>query len=347
MFLRLLLLTVAMSPKLFAGGLHWDRLSDLPDSQGFAGAFVGVSDGALLFAGGANVVGDLWADPLNKKWTDRAFVFEKSNRVWQVARPLTQPKAYGVSVTTSDGVACLGCCDETHYFTESFLLRWRHNTLEYDHLPDLPMSCAYGCGALVGHTIYVAGGQQTPSSTEALHTFWALDLTEKPLRWRSLEPWPGPARILGVSGVSGDTFFLFSGASLSADPLGRPKRTYLVDAYAFSIKSGWRRLADLPRPAVAAPSPAFPTGRGEILVVSGDDGEDVAFQPLRDHPGFPRNILRYSIERDAWTKDENCPLSRATAPTAVWDGDYVIPNGEVRPRVRTPQVWTLHWSGSP
>jgi hypothetical protein len=35
------------------------------------------------------------------------------------------------------------------------------------------------------------------------------------------------------------------------------------------------------------------------------------------------------------------PLSRATAPVVSWQGGTVIPNGEVRPGRRTPEVWML------
>ena len=35
------------------------------------------------------------------------------------------------------------------------------------------------------------------------------------------------------------------------------------------------------------------------------------------------------------------PLSRATAPVVEWQGRAVIPNGETRPGVRSPEVWAL------
>src|SRR5204862_492855 len=81
-------------------------------------------------------------------------------------------------------------------------------------LPPLPLPCANACGAVVGRTVYIAGGIETPTATEALHTFWALDLdAQKPI-WRELDPWPGPARMLGVAGALDDSFYLFSGAAL-------------------------------------------------------------------------------------------------------------------------------------
>jgi len=73
--------------------------------------------------------------------------------------------------------------------------------------------------------------------------------------------------------------------------------------------------------------------------VSGDDGTKVDFQPVREHPGFPRDVLAYDATHDAWSRAGDVPFSRATVPVVRWLGRDVIPNGEARPRVRTPEVW--------
>jgi N-acetylneuraminic acid mutarotase len=217
-------------------------------------------------------------------------------------------------------------------------MKWAAGTLEFSALPSLPRPCANGCGALVGRVIYVAGGTEAPGSTTALRSLWALDLDQSPLVWQELPPCPGPGRILATAGVHGDSFYLFSGASLDAGPDGKPVRTYLKDAYCFSPAKGWARLADLPRPAVAAPSPALSSSRA-LLVVSGDDGANVDFRPPEQHPGFPRTVLAYDVATDTWSTQEGVPFSRVTVPVVGWNGGFVLPNGEVRPRERTPQVW--------
>jgi len=77
------------------------------------------------------------------------------------------------------------------------------------------------------------------------------------------------------------------------------------------------------------------------MILTGDDGLNVAFKPVEKHPGFPRNALVYNADTDEWTVLDNVPFSRATAPMVKWHDRFVIPNGEVRPRVRTPEVWSL------
>jgi hypothetical protein len=102
---------------------------------------------------------------------------------------------------------------------------------------------------------------------------------------------------------------------------------------------GWTRIADMPRAAVAAPSPALAASGSRLVIVSGDDGSKVNFAPVREHPGFPRDVLIYDPERNAWTTGGDLPISLATAPVVEWRDGLVIPNGEVRPRVRTNEVW--------
>jgi N-acetylneuraminic acid mutarotase len=128
--------------------------------------------------------------------------------------------------------------------------------------------------------------------------------------------------------------------SLAADDAGKPVRHYLKDAYCFTPGKGWKRIPDLPRAAVAAPSPAI-VFKNQLLIVSGDDGELVNFEPKAAHPGFPKNMLGYDPLSDRWTNSGDTPLSRATAPVVPWKNGFVIPNGEARPGYRTPEVWSV------
>jgi N-acetylneuraminic acid mutarotase len=320
--------------------LDWDQLPSIPDREGFAAPFAGVSDGALILAGGANIPGDKWTEPIVKKWYDSIFTLDDPKAKWRRAGKLPRPLAYGVSVTVDEGVICLGGSDSSQHYAEVMLYSMKNGTLKRKALPGLPAPCANACGAVVGRTIYVAGGIETPLATTAMHTFWALDLNAQEPLWRELDPWPGPERMLAVAGVLDSSFYLFSGTKLTPDADGKPVREYLRDAYRFTPGEGWKRLADLPRAAVAAPSPAIANG-SRLLILSGDDGQNVAFQPIEKHPGFPRNALSYNPPADAWTVLDTMPISRATVPAVPWQDRVVIPNGEVRPRVRTPEVWSL------
>ncbi len=320
--------------------LNWSPLPTIPDAKGFAGPFAGVSGGALLVAGGANFPKAMPWEGGQKVWYDSVFVLPKPDSTWLSRFKLPRAIGYGVSATTKRGVLCAGGADAKEHFRDVFLLRWVGGQVEVQSLPSLPQPLANGCGALVGNTVYIAGGIDKPDATNTLKNFWALELTTADLHWRELEPWPGPARMLSVSGSQDGMFYLFGGTELTGDAQGKPVRHLLRDAYGYRPGEGWRRLADLPRAVVAAPSPAVTFG-GRFLIVSGDDGERANFEPKSAHPGFPRDVLAYEPRADKWSRAGDSPLSRATAPVVEWQGHAVFPNGEVRPGQRTPEVWQL------
>jgi N-acetylneuraminic acid mutarotase len=194
-------------------------------------------------------------------------------------------------------------------------------------------------GALVANTFYLAGGIDRPDSTSCLATFWSLDLSQPAAQWHDLPPCPGRPRMLAVAGSAANSFFLFSGTRLHPGPDGKPQREYLRDAWRYAPGHGWTRLADLPRAAVAAASPAPHDGASRLLVISGDDGTRVGFKPETQHPGFPRSVLAYDVTADAWTTVGDAPFSRATVPTTQWRGLWIIASGEARPGYRSPEVW--------
>jgi N-acetylneuraminic acid mutarotase len=213
--------------------------------------------------------------------------------------------------------------------------------LETSPLPPLPKPVANFCGAMLGNTIYVAGGIESPNSTSALKTFWSLDLSAAQPQWRELELWPGPGRMLATAAVQDKSFFLVGGTSLAPDAQGKPARTYLRDAYRYEPGRGWRHVADLPHPVVAPPTPAPALGSSSFLILGGDDGFLANFTPLAQHPGFPGTILTYHTITDTWRNSGTMPAAHVTTPLVRWGDAFVMPSGEVRPGVRSPAVWSL------
>lgn len=343
--------------------LHWQQLTPLPDQIGFAGVCAGVSNDALLVAGGANFPDGSNFDGHPKVWHNQISILPEPNGVWQTGLQLSQPLAYGVSVTWQDAVVCIGGGDANDHFTQVFLLRWDGREVEQTALPDLPAPMAFGAGVLFGQTIYIAGGISTPDATEALHNFWSLDLSQPAQQrtWSILPAWPGPARMLPVMGTTAQHIYLFSGTALAADEAGKPTRQLLSDGYRYApLSKTWEQLGNTPQPMVAAPGPAIPTGASHLFFLAGDDGS-LATQAatLRDkHPGFNPALYAYNHTTDAWHQQGSFPKSipndlgphrnagfypPVTTPIVFWRDTYVLPTGEIRPGVRTPLVWAGKW----
>lgn len=336
------LLFMTLSVHASPTALRWQALPALPDPEGFASSFAGVSNHALLVVGGANFPEKRPWEGGQKVWYDTVYVLEKTDAAWRVAGKVSRPIAYGVSVTARDGVICAGGGDAAGHFRTVFRLRWKEGRVIEESLPPLPAASAFGSGALVGDDFYLAGGIERSDSTSAQATLWRLRVqgSADTAQWESLPPCPGPARMLAQAGAIDGKFFFGGGVTLSAGADGKAVRTYLRDAYLYDPAKGWKRLADLPHPVAAAPSPIATAGT-KAFIVSGDDGSRTALIGPQ-HPGFKQEVLVYDLQSDTWiTAKAEAPISRATAPTAEWNGRWIVASGEKRPGFRSNEVWSV------
>ena len=57
------------------------------------------------------------------------------------------------------------------------------------------------------------------------------------------------------------------------------------------------------------------------------------------HPGFSKEILMYNAEPDEWTVVGCIPFdSPVTTNAVIWEDKVIIPSGEIKAGVRTPQI---------
>ena len=338
-----MLVMLGMPPTMLHADLEWGRLPELPAPIGLAAPFAGVAGESLVVAGGANFPTAPPWEGGTKAWHDKVFVLENPSGTWREAGCLPRPLAYGVSVTTPRGVLCVGGSDSDRHYADCFLLRFEGGQVITEPMPVLPRPLANMAGALIGNKIYMIGGTHAPADTTASNALLVLDLSQLEQGWKQSATFPGLGRILPVVGTKAGALYVLSGASLAADAAGKPVRTYLRDAWRLDAGGAWTRLADLPRAAVAAPSPAPTVGESHLFVIGGDDGTKVDFEPKSAHPGFSREILGYDTVTGTWTGFGELPdgmSSPVTAPVVCWGDRLVIPSGEIRPAVRTPQVLT-------
>jgi N-acetylneuraminic acid mutarotase len=231
----------------------------------------------------------------------------------------------------------VGGGDAQRNFAEVWLARWGDDSVKFEAWPALPRPLAQAAGAVVGRTLFVAGGLNRPDSTQAQRVFYALDLDRRAAGWHSLDACPGTERFLAAAAAHDGAFYFIGGARLIANVQGKSQREWLRDVWRYRPGDGWKRLADLPRAAVAAPTPA-PVVAGRVYVLGGDDGSQAAVTPTT-HRGFPRDVLAYDPVSNHWSHVSEAPFSLVTTSATIWQGRLVVPGGEARPGVRSPAVW--------
>lgn len=329
----------------------WKSLPALPDSLGLAGAFVGTIEESLIVAGGTNFPAKSALAGGQKVWHTDVYRLVTPEGSWRRIGALPQALAYGVSVATERGLLCLGGVDSLQQIShQAVLLTLEHDTLAVASLPDLPFPVAYACGALVGETVYLAGGVSPDTLTQPV--FLSLDLSQPStaFAWQPLPAWPGPDRAYAVAGSYQNTFLL-AGGRLDTGEGDQKSRTYLTDAYAYTASTGWKRLPDVPRSVAHAPTLVMDD---RWYILGGVEGRFTRQEALalgEDHPGWATNIMAFDLPEKAWEMAGPMVKNPAHAPTEYWapinttavrwQDRILIPSGELHPGVRTPLVYSF------
>jgi N-acetylneuraminate epimerase len=317
------------------------QLPNLPDKHGWAGMYAGVSHDTLIVAGGANFPVRPLTEGGTKTWTDKIFALEQPDGQWRDVGTLPQPLGYGLTVNYQERMILVGGSDAKQHHTTVLQLEYRDGRVTTDKLPDLPVPLANHVGALVGQSIYVVGGITEPTATATSAKVYALDLSQKQLNWAEIKGFPGAGRMLAMCGSHDNQLYVVGGVDLTKGADGTAKRVYLKDGYSYTPDQGWQKLPDLPRTIAAAPTPLAVDQAGMYLF-GGDDGSQVGV-PAQQHQGFLRTAWRFDWSKQQWSEFSALPVTRVTVPVTRWRDSWVIPSGEARPGIRSPEVWQLTW----
>lgn len=326
----------------------WNLLAPIPDSLGFAGSFAGRLGEGIICAGGAQFEQGIppWAGGV-KFWTGRIFYLKDTAANWQEIGQLPQSVGYGASASYQGKFYIAGGSDATQHFQQTYELSFEQDQLKITTLAPLPITLANAAFAQHKNYWYVLGGQESPTSQQAVNRVFRFDLSDPQQGWQELSAFADQGRILAGAAANEQGVFIFSGASLA-----HGKRTYLRDGFHYDGHS-WSKTADLPEAITAVANPGIAIKQDEFIFLSGDAG-DLADSDLRDkHPGFSRKVYTYFTKDDKWvltdtvprflptaeaTKEKSTLVAPVTSTAIMYNGGILIPGGEARPAVRTNQV---------
>ncbi len=329
--------------------LKWHNLPALPDNEGWAGMYAGVSNNVLIVAGGSQYTNGIpWWEGGQKTWSDRIFYLEDPKETWKEATiKLPRPMGTGTSISTRQGVLCIGGADSKQHYPDVFQLIYRNGDIDLIPWTPLPEARSAMVSALLDNTIYLAGGISTPQGASQ-SSFWSYDLNKGPhSEWNLEKTWPGPARHHSIAAVQNGSFFLVGGKHNYIDNEGNHQRLgRLRDTYRYTPPKGtypghWKKVSDAPHSVAAAPSPAPSLGHGHFAILGGKEPDPN--QDRKTLAFFGGDVLLYHTLSDTWSTRGPIPSDavQLVAPIISWSGKTIIVGGEDAPASRTTRVSLL------
>lgn len=329
--------------------LKWSDLPALPDTEGWAGMYAGVSNGVLIAAGGSQYANGIpWWQGGQKTWSDRVFYLESPDGAWKESTlKLPRPMGNGASLNTNQGLLCIGGADNEHHYADVFQLAYKNGEITLTPWTPLPEPRAAMSVAILNHRAYLAGGIASPKGASQ-NNFWSYDLNAgSQAKWQKEETWPGSARHYAVAAVQDKRFFLVGGKYDAIDDQGKLHRLGLLsDTYCYTPPKGnhpghWKRVSDAPHSIAAAPSPAPALGHGHFAILGGGASDPALDR--RTMTTFGGDILLYHAISDTWSTRGHLPTDavQLVAPVVTWSGKTIIVGGEDAPASRSSRVSTL------
>ena len=333
------------------------RLVGFPtEEQGFdkgvSACYCGVINGYLYIAGGCNFPDKPVAEGGKKRFYKAIYAAKlnaEGNRLeWKTVGQMPQPAAYGVSVTYENSLIFVGGNNETGGLTTAIRLRPTATGMQQEALPSLPHALDNMAGAVVGHILYVVGGNCEGVATQKV---WSLDLKNTAKEgWKEESSIPGIARVQPIAAaLAGDLLGVWGGFAPKTD-----SKAAQLAMNGASYNAGCGTWTALPVPTDALGEEVFTGGSTAIatpqkgVVVVGGVNKDVFLAAINKLPEgyllhepewyrFNNRVLCY---RDGtWTQLLQHPsVARAGCALAYWDGWVYVVGGELKPGIRTPEI---------
>jgi len=304
---------------------------------------------------------------------------EGGEYIWYTGFNIPYRAAYGVSITVPEGVICIGGNNNAETHSSVFLMKWDpvSKQIKTEDLPSLPFTMTRMAGALVDQKIYLAGGLTDGNLANTFISLDLSNWGKSNFDWEILEDFPGPPRLqaiaVGQNAAEEQHFYLFSGSSYpdhEKDPF------ILTDGLEYNPRTNkWTIIPDIMPDGEDAMSlhggSAIPIGTQHILLIGGvnrsifynawkrerdielaraiqdtvqleqllEEKHDYFLMEPEEYK-FNRDVLAYHTITQTWIKVGDYPYpGPAGAPMVEWNNGFVVVNGEIKPGVRSPEIY--------
>ena len=300
------------------------QLPSLPGA-GLSGLYAGQINGKLYVAGGCNFPDKPLAEGGKKKFYDE--ILTLTDRGWEIAGKLPEESAYGAYIQTDAGILILGGANMDGSLDKVLLLTGEG----VEALPSLPKPLEQAAWLNTGKLLYLAGGLSNGKPSLEVFSFDGNN-------WSVASTLPRPL-VQGVAVMSGENLLIWGGF----DPLAKKA---ITGGFRLNTVTGeWSDFSADITFVGSAPLGDFAAGGcdteifNRALGLSGEELQQYRIQPP-EYYRFRGELLRFNSDSCRWDTVASSPhLARAGAAMAVFDGGIVSIGGELKPGVRSPEVW--------
>lgn len=350
--------------------LEWQLTSYLPpingaSNPGVAGAVIGTNNNLLFVGGGANFQDQLPWKKGKKSFHKKIYLFRLHNNKWKAFNTkslMPVPIAYAAPCTTTKGIIAAGGENENGLLSTVYLITChpKNGSIAIKSLPSLPLPTTNASAVSIHESIYVMGGQTSHGTTS---NCWKLNLSDLKDGWKKIASLPAPRSFACAEvALMDDTYSIFFIGGRNKSQNGISEFSKTIFTYN-PVTNLWKESNPLPYGISAGTSIAL-NNQGlllfggdigsrftlveqkiqEIAKAEGHEKETLIQQKnelLESHPGFSNEILFYHLATGEISTLGKLPFQTPVTTTALLlNNQIIIPSGEIRAGVRTPNILT-------
>lgn len=374
-----ILISILTSNSCSEMNIEWNELTPLPPAvpgvvqPGLAGPYAGLHGDVLIVAGGANFSDAMPWNGGAKSYHSEVYAMQMSvnGGSWVTGGPVTSMPAaiaYGSSVSLPAGVICMGGETEAGLSDSVFMISGAGDKIIFTTLPSLPKPLSSTVSGVMGSKVFLAGGISPEGPSAALY---CLDTDEIGKGWIRLCDMP-LALINSVMVPHGSNeLWAFGGRTREIE-----SDTSVIRPEIFRYQISEDRWTHEGMITNGRDTLRFAAGTGAtvndnlIALFGGNDGsvftrvekllseiareknptvaegKRTAYISLQEtHPGFSREVILFNTEtRQCKLAGEIPGPAQVTTVAIESSWGIIIPSGEIRPGIRTPQITLVRFN---
>ena len=342
---QLLFQAIKLKDLVMAQAMNTASLPEVADreyAKGVSAPLCGTLDGCPVLAGGANFPDKPLLDGGAKKVYKDIWMM-MPGKGWILAGALPDSVAYGASFQVGKRVIFAGGSVVGKPSAAVYRLEKSGSRVRVKAMPPLPEGVAEAGWASEGEHLFLVGGVSASGKSDVVY-----HCEKAGGKWSPLASLPVPL-VQPVAFASGGKLYVWGGF----DPT---TLEVYSEGWCLDLKSGqWTSAPGVPDGGTFVGASALPLGSGRLLVMGGvnidifrkalHNGPEDRMPYLSMEPAeykFRDTVWIFDADRQEWEcAGKTCRAALAGAGIALWNGSVLVAGGEIKPGVRSPQIFKL------